>query len=78
MKTNELLAIKESLNNKVREQDRLLGKKENLLDSLKKLGCSSFVEAEEKIEALEKEISTKEKAFKLALNTFKEKYEELL
>ncbi len=78
MNTNDLLSIKETLNAKVREQDKLLGRKETLVEQLNKLGCSSFIEAEEKIEALEKEIETMETAFKLSLEKFKMDYGNLL
>jgi len=78
MSTNALLAIKDSLNEKVREQDRLLGRKETLLEQLNKLGCSSFEEAEKTIDTLEKDIEKMEKEFKVSLGDFKEKYGNLL
>jgi len=78
MKSDELLKIKNTLLVKTKEQDKLLGKKENLLEQLKELGCSSFPEAEIKIEELEIEIKKKEKIFHDSLETFKEKYGNLL
>ncbi len=78
MSANALLAIKDSLNEKVREQDRLLGRKETLLEQLTKLGCPSFEEAETAIDALEKDIEKMEKSFKINLYQFKEKYGNLL
>jgi len=78
MSANALLAIKDSLNAKVREQDKLLGRKETLLEQLDKLGCSSFAKAETAIDALEKDIEKMEKSFKINLYQFKEKYGNLL
>lgn len=78
MNANELLTIKESLNEKVREQDRLLGRKETLLEQLNKLGCSSFEEAEETIEDLEKDIDKLEEHFQVSLADFKKTYGNLL
>jgi len=78
MSANALLAIKESLNEKVRAQDKLLGRKETLLEQLDKLGCSTFAEAETAIDTLEKDIEKKEKLFKESLEDFKDKYGNLL
>lgn len=78
MSANELLKIKESLNGKVREQDKLLGRKETLLEQLNKLGCKTFEDAEVVIDKLEKEIALAEKTFRDNLEAFKEKYGTLL
>ena len=78
MSANELLKIKDALNTKVREQDKLLGRKETLLEQLNKLGCKTFDEAEVAINKLEKEIDIAEKTFLDNLEEFKEKYGTLL
>lgn len=78
MSASELLQIKETLNAKVREQDKLLGRKETLLEQLNKLGCKTFDDAEVAIDKLEKEIGLAEKTFGDNLEAFKEKYGILL
>jgi len=78
MEAVDLTDIKESLQKKQSERDRLIGKKESLFEQLKDLGFNSLKDSESAMDKLEIEINEEEKILKKDTAIFQKKFGELL
>lgn len=76
--TEEFLRIKKVLADKKSERDKLIGKKDGLMEQLKEYGYSSIDAAEKAIEKIEKEINKMDKQLIQNINKFKDTYGDLL
>lgn len=76
--TDDLMEIKERLNEQQSERDKLLGKKEGLIEQLKKLGYANIKDAQKGLSVMEDEIKEEETRLAEDVLLFKEKYGELL
>lgn len=74
----DLIEIKEILDDKKAERERLLGKKSSYVDQLKELGYSTIKKAEQAMVKMEKELAKMEKDYAAELKDFEKNYEELL
>lgn len=74
----DLIQAETVLNNKDKKRQQLLGKKEALLDSLKKLGFTSISKAKNASIDLGKEILKMENHFDIGVTKFKTDFGHLL
>jgi len=75
---DDFLEIKETLNQKQSDRDRLLGTKEALMEQLNKLGYKTITAAQKGLTKLENQIESEEEKLASDIEIFKEKYGELL
>lgn len=78
MNANEFLELEDDLNQKQRERDKFLGKKETLSDQLKNLGYKTLNIAEEALSTMEQEIEQDEQKLEESFSDFKNKFGNLL
>lgn len=76
--TKDLLVMKENLEKKKTERDRLLGRRDSLLESLREEGYETLEEAEEGLEKIADEINEMDDSLSKDLKAFKEKYKDLV
>ena len=75
---NELKRIKDHLEKKNQEKNRLLGQKEMLMNSLKELGFNSIKDAEVELEKLTKKIESEKTKYQEGKELFISKYKDLI
>ena len=75
---DDFLEIKETLNQKQSDRDRLLGTKEALMEQLNKLGYKTVASAQKGLDKLEDQIEAEKEKLTKDIAAFKEKYGELL
>jgi len=78
MEAVDLMDIKESLQKKQSERDRLLGKKESLFEQLKDLGFDSLKDSESAMDKLEIEINEEEELLKKDTDAFQKRFSGIL
>ena len=78
MNSNKLLELKRTIEEKKREQDVLLGRREEKMKQLKAAGASTLEEAQELLADKKKELKRKETKMEKDLEAFEDKYSEVL
>jgi len=73
-----LIKIKEALDEKKSERERLLGEKSIYVAQLKKLGYKTIKSAEGAMSKMEKELDKLQEDYNDQLQDFEDKYKELL
>ena len=74
----DLIQMKKMVKDKAKNRDKLLGQKEMLTESLKKLGFKSISEAKKAKTKLHRELTKMEAHYEKGKDTFVDKYEHLL
>lgn len=74
----EFQEINKNLEDKIKNKERLEGKKEQLLSNLKEFGCFSIKKAKNKLEEIKKENERLEKEFNQMVTEFKKEYQDLI
>jgi len=73
-----LIQMTKMVNDKAKNRDKLLGQKEMLMESLKKLGFKSISEGKKSKTKLTSELAKMEESYAKGEKTFKTKFEHLL
>lgn len=73
-----LIEIKETLDEKKAERERLIGKQSSYLDQLKELGFKTIGTAEKALQKIETDLDKMEREHQQQVSTFEDNYGELL
>lgn len=74
----DLIEIKEILDEKKAERDRLSGQQDSYMEQLKELGFSTIKSAETALKKMQQTIDTMQEEYEIELEEFESKYKELI